>query len=114
MFIKSSPLLMQLLIFLLQIEAKLQNIKQVQTWETFVESMKAVAKDIRDVSETAIARQRELKNSTAKQLLVAAHAELTQQSKMLITSTKVRKAFQMSCTRVNTCIVHDVYGWFTC
>lgn len=74
-----------------QIEAKLQNLKQVQTWETFVESMKAVTKDIRNVSETAIARQKELKNSTAKQLLVAAHAELTQQARMLITSTKVRK-----------------------
>ncbi len=75
-----------------------------------MESMKAVAKDIRDVSETAIARQKELKNSTAKQLLVAAHAELTQQSKMLITSTKVRKAFHTSCTQVHIVHVH-VYWW---
>lgn len=63
--------------------------KQVKDWKSFVDNMKAVAKDFRDVSETAIARQKELKNSTAKQLLVSAHAELSQQSKMLITSTKV-------------------------
>ena len=51
--------------------------------------MKGVAKDIREVSETAIARQKELKNSAAKQLMVAAHTELSQQARMLITSTKV-------------------------
>ncbi len=63
--------------------------KQVETWEEFVERMKGVAKDIREVSETAIARQKELKNSAAKQLMVAAHTELSQQARMLITSTKV-------------------------
>ena len=69
------------------------NLKQVHTWEGFVETMKAVTKDIRSVSESAIARQKELKSSSAKQLLVAAHAELSQQAKMLITSTKVKNAF---------------------
>ena len=51
--------------------------------------MKVVAKEIQHVSEMAIARQKELKNSTAKQLLVAAYVDLTQYNRMLITSTKV-------------------------
>ena len=68
----------------------MKQLRNIKTWEGFVDSIKAITTELKQVSEIAMARQGELKSDTAQQLLVAAHAELKQCNKMLITSTKVR------------------------
>ena len=63
--------------------------RNIKTWKGFVDSIKSITKELKQVSEVAIARQGEMKGNAARQLLVAAHTELKQCNKILITSTKV-------------------------
>jgi hypothetical protein len=72
-----------------KIETKLMQLRQVKTWDKFVDSIKSVTKEIHSVSVLANARQKELSSTAAQKLLVAAHKELRQCNEMLITSTKV-------------------------
>ena len=73
----------------------MKQLRNIKTWEGFVDSIKAITTELKQVSEIAVARQGELKSDTAQQLFVAAHAELEQCNKMLITSTKVRPYIRM-------------------
>jgi hypothetical protein len=77
------------MIDMLQIETKLMQLRQVKTWDKFVDSIKSVTKEIHSVSVLANARQKELSSTAAQKLLVAAHKELRQCNEMLITSTKI-------------------------
>jgi hypothetical protein len=72
-----------------KIETKLMQLRQVKTWDKFVDSIKSVTKEIHSVSVLANARQKELSSTAAQKLLVAAHKELRQCNEMLITSTKI-------------------------